>query len=75
MTIGLLYKKKNGLYWIELAPASFSTFGKVNPSPPQIYIFWRGFPSPHFCQRSPPALRLTLFGRGVRRGVQNTNRL
>ena len=35
--------KKHGLYCIVFAPASFLTFGKVNPSPPQIDIFfWTG---------------------------------
>ena len=53
---GRLERPKNTDY-IVLAPASFLTFGKVNPGPPQTDIFLGEGPSPpppHFCQRRHP---------------------
>ena len=70
-------KKKNTDY-IVLAPASFLTFGKVNPGPPQTDIFWGGgppHPSPHFCQRRPPLRHFCFLGEGGREGGQITNLL
>ena len=53
-----------------LAPASFLTFGKVNPGPPQTDFFWGGrgpsppLPRPSFLSAPASLLRLTFFGEG-----------
>ena len=58
LTIDLLHVKNNAGAFV-LAPASFLTFGKVNPGPLRLtFFFGRGsLPHPlppHFCQRRPP---------------------
>ena len=46
LTIDLLHVKNNAGAFV-LAPASFLTFGKVNPGPPQTdFFFWEGLPPP-----------------------------
>ena len=67
-------KKKNTDFFVLLClPASFLTFGKVNPGPPQTDIFWGGrgpHLSPSFSS-APGPLRLTFFWGGGG-GVQIT---